>query len=629
MREHRQRQLIPLEFQPGLVKDATGNSARGFWTDMDKVRFRKVSGKFYLEKIGGWVKLTPSPTVGTVRSIHRWSTLSADVVTAFGTNKRYYIYDGDLMIDVTPVKRSAALTNAITTVNASTTITITDTLAHDAGVGDEVLISGVAGAVGGIPAAAINGYHEITSVPTTTTFTIDVGSSATSGVTAGGSFTVDYLLPSGADATATGSGWGVVGWGEGDYGEPADTAATFVSKLPFWTQDNFGEDLFACRRGNRPCYWDASSSPNRMTYLENMAGASNVPQFANFVTVSERDRHAIALGCQPLGGGPIDPLLIRWCNQEDIANWTPSTTSTAGDIRLSRGSAILAVQPTKQEVLIWTDRALYAMRYIGGQYVFSVDLVADGLSLAGPLATVNVGDTVYWFGSGGFYRYNGTVEPIDCPLKDWLIRDINWAQFEKINGGPNFREGEVTWFYPSGSATEPDRYVSLKPADGDWVYGTMPRTAWWDGAASDRPVAAAVDGYLYEHESGNDDGSTTPATPIFAWAEAAALELSDGQDVMFIDRIVHDLTFLREPGGTAGQRATITLKVRDWPGSPFADQSQNTAQRTATIPVEQFNPYHDIRLRGRAVAMRIESNDLGSAWRLGTPRIRVRPDGER
>lgn len=619
MKSARQRQLIPLEFAPGVAKDVTADAPRGFWTDSQLIRWRNVNGKNFIEKMGGWQPAFSETTSGVIRSIYRYSSLSGSLVTCIGSTERFNIYDGEDLIDVTPVRLAfTGETNPLTTTSASAEVELAVSSAHGANVGDEIIISN-ASDTGGILAANINGLRTITEVVDTTTVKFTAGAAASSSTTGGGSVDVDFILSKIADDSDTGGGWGVTGWGEGDWGEPSEVVTSSLGRMPVWSMDNYGQDLVACRRGSGIYYMDYSNLPDRMVNVNTLPGASGVPIAAGIVIVSERDRHVIAFGAEPLtGGGSVDPMLIRWSSQEDVAQWTPSTTNTAGDLRLSKGTQIIAARQSRQEILVWTDTSMYSMRYIGGVYVFGIELIADGTDIAGSLASVDYNGVAYWFGRGGFYRYTGQIEYVPCPLERWLIDRVNWEFREKILCGTIKSEGEIIWFYPSTSSEEIDSYVIYNSKVNCWYYGSMVRTAWFDGTVGTYPIAAGTDGVIYQQEV-----PTAPSGP--AWVESSYLEIGDGQDVMFADELIPDVAFLREESPTLD----MTIRARDWPGVAYHSESENAIARTATVPVEQFTARKSIRVRGRAIALRISSDNENTRWRVGIPRLRARTDGQR
>jgi len=627
LKERRRRQLIPLEFAPGVVKDATADAPRGFWKDTQLVRFRLIGGRSFVEKMGGWLRFTTSIISGTVRTIHRYVTLNGETLAVFGSNERLMIDAGDGLVDVTPYRATVTgLTNPFATVNGTPTITVTTVSPHEALVGDEIVIAS-SPTVNGITGANINGLRTITSVISGTQFTFDAAANATSTGSGGTGVVLNFVLGKVPDGATGADGWGVGPWSREGWGEPSLVAA--LPRLQVWSFDNYGEDLVACRRGSGLYYMDYTNWPARLVAVSSLPGATDVPAAANIVMVSERDRHVIAFGTVPFAGSSIDPLTIRWSNQEDAANWDAAdTTTTSGEIRLSRGVQIVAAKQTRQEIMVWTDNSLYSMRYQGGPGVFAIDLIGEGTDIAGQNAGVSYNDAAYWVGRGGFYAYNGQVQPLECPIFKWFQDRVDWDNREKIVAGLIRSEGEIIWFYPSEDDDgECDSYVIYNTKINCWYTGALNRTAWFDNSVGSNPIAAASDGYIYEHENGFDDDSQVPAVPISAWAESSFVEISTGQDVMLCDELVPDITFLSSTAPNPS--VSMDIYVRDWPGDPFFDTEENQITRTATVPVEQFTSRKSIRVRGRAASLKVSSVGGGVSWRLGLPRFRVRTDGER
>ena len=596
-----------LNFRPGIHRDGTAYSNLGGWYDCDRVRFRKGAP----EQIGGWAQNNARVHSGTCRSLNRFVDLSGNIYTALGTFNYYYVDNGTALTDVTPLRASLVDTSdPITTVNTESDVTITD-VAHGAAVGDRVSISG-ADATGGIAAGTLNADFIITSVTDADNFKVETGTAATSSVTGGGTVTIKYhVMQTGVDEVNAASGFG-----------DANT-------LGLWTQDNFGEDLVTCMRNVGLYYWDATSPTARMVHLSTLSGASNVPTVASRVLVSDNDRHVIAFACTPFGGGSQDHLLIRWSDQEDAADWDESSvTNTAGSFRLAKGSRIIAVHQTKQEILVFTDRALYSMQYIGGQFTFGRHLLAENTNIGGFNCVTGHGGTVYWMGPGGFYRYNGQVEQIPCSVEDYIInQDCNWDQFDKIYASTNTLYDEIIWFYPGSGATENDSYVVFNYAENVWYYGTMVNTAWLDNPFNSKtPLAAATDGYLYDHESGEDDNGSAIAAYVEGVLplESVAGEVDDGSRYLFLDKIIHDFTFRGVSGSPA---VKVTITGQRYPGKTTHDATVSTVTRSATSPVEQWTTHTNVRVRARQFLYKVETDTTGVSWRMGAPRVNIRTDG--
>ena len=359
--------------------------------------------------------------------------------------------------------------------------------------------------------------------------------------------------------------------------------------------------------------------------LDSYAGA---PTVAKQVLVSDRDRHVIAFGCDSeTNPGIQDPLLIRFSDQENIADWGANVQNTAGDLRIGSGSEIVTAIETRQQILVFTDVSLHAMQFLGPPFTFGINAISENITIAGPLAAINVEDNVFWMGAEEFYVYGGAVQRLPCSVRDYVFTDINNDQLEKVTASTNTAFSEVTWFYPSASSSENDRYVTYNYQQKVWYFGNLARTVWLDRGVSSDPIAAGTDHYLYLHEIGFDDGSTSPASAISAYIESSQMDLGEGEQFVFMRRLIPDLTFRNSTAATPS--ATMTLKVRNFPGGNYLSSDANTVSKTASVPIEQFTDQVFVRLRGRSFAFRIESADEGVTWRLGSPRVEVRPDGRR
>ena len=399
--------------------------------------------------------------------------------------------------------------------------------------------------------------------------------------------------------------------------------------LRIWSHDNFGEDLIINVRDSGLFYWDKSNGVStRAVALNSLSGANKVPTIAKQVLVSDIDRHVIAFGCDSeTNPGTQDPLLIRFSDQENVAEWQSLVTNTAGDLRIGSGSKIITAVETRQQVLVFTDVSLHAMQFLGPPFTFGINSLSEGITIASPLSAIAVEDNVFWMGAEEFYVYGGSVQRLPCSVRDYIFTDINNDQLEKITAGVNSAFGEVTWFYPSASSDENDSYVTYNYEQKIWSYGLMARTVWLDRGVNAEPIAASPDHYLYLQEVGFDDGSTSPATAITSYIESSQMDLGEGEQFAFMRRLIPDMTFRNSTAATPS--ATMTLKVRNFPGGNYLDSNSNSVAKTASIPVEQFTEQVFVRLRGRSFAFRIESDDTGVAWRLGSPRVDIRPDGRR
>jgi hypothetical protein len=620
--------LSKLQFKPGINREGTNYSNEGGWFNGDKIRYRNG----YVERIGGWTRVSNNQVTGTPRKIFDFVTLSSQNLLFIGTEQKVFLENAGTFSDITPIRSTVSLgANPVNTSGGagSGVVTVTTQSAHGAISGDFVTLASLT-TTDGITAAQLNIEHTITSVPSTTTFTITTAGSATSGGTAGGgsSGTAAFQINVGINTTVLGAGWGAGTWGRFTWGSAAGSLSGQTLRL--WSADNFGEDLIFNIADSTIYYWDATNGTStRAVELASLTGASDVPTKARKVLVSDVDRHCIAFGTNPLGSAVLDPLLIRFSSQESVVDWTPTATNTAGDLRLSKGSEIITAAQTSRQILVWTDQSLYSMQFLGPPFTFGVSMLADNIRIAGPNAAIAVNDVVFWMGQENFYLYDGRIQVIPCTVRDYVFSDMNNQQSFKFHAGSIGSQTEIWWFYCSSGSSEIDRYVVFNYGQQVWYYGTLVRTAWNDRASGLRsfPQATGTDFYLYDHEDGLDDFSTGSAVAINAFIESSDFDIGDGQQFMLLNRILPDLSFT---GSSASNPAALfTIRSRDFGGDNFTESPSDSAVRTATSPVEQYTDTLDLRARGRQMSIRIENTATGVKWRLGAPRIDVRPDGRR
>lgn len=623
--------LKTYKFASGVDKENTRYANEGRWWSMDKMRFRSGTP----EKIGGWQKAITTPFLGAARALFNWMDLDGDDIMAIGTNIKLYGERGQSIFDITPAVQTRthssvpSTDNCIQTFNGTTTVRVNIT-AHAAVVGSYVVISGVSGSVGGIPASEINGEHVVTAVPSANYFEFQVTTTATSSTSGGGTnITVQMLLKNGVEYASGGTGWGASTWGRGGWGSSASSSATSNVQLRLWFFDNFGENLLANVRGGEIYYWRPAigySSANRAISLTELPGAAEVPLYSNYV-VSTDERHVVAFGTNAVGEVEQDPLLIRWCDQEDPANWMPTATNSAGDLRVPMGSEIIAARQTRQEILVWTDTSLHSLQYVGAPYTFSLQTLTDNCSLISPNAQISVNNVTYWMGTDKFYAYSGRVETLPCSLRRYVYSDINHAQSLQIQVGLNEQYGEIMWFYCSALSNNIDKYVVYNYLENIWYYGTLNRTVWLDTHLRGAPYACSNDGYMYQQEVGCDDGSTNPPSAIRAYIESADFDIDDGDKFSFVKRIIPDITF--QNSTTNSPSVVYTLSARNFPGGGIQQENSRSVARSSSAPVDQYTNQVWIRVRGRQAVFRVESVDVGVMWQLGATRLDIRPDGRR
>ena len=619
--------LQKLIFPPGVFRDQTRFASDGRWFDCDKIRFR--SG--LPQKIGGWERYSNDTTDGQIRFLLNFISLDENNYLAIGSSQRFYIEEGGAFNNITPIRRTVTLgANPITTgASGSGIITVADT-GHGAVLNDFVTL-GDAATTDGVTAAQINTTHQITEIVSDNAYKVETAGSASSGSTAGGgsSVTATYEINVGLDTAVQGTGFGSGTWSRGTWGSAATIGAGAVLQLRLWYGDNFGEDLIFNVRNGGVYYWDASvGTGTRADALSDESGASDAPTIATQVMVSNNDRHVLAFGCNDRGSSTQDKLLIRWSDQENAVDWTPTTENTAGDLRLNSGSQIVRAYDTRQEVLVWTEEALFSLRFVGPPFTFGHNVLSRNITLIAPNAIASLDGVVYWMGLRDFFIYTGRVQELPSSVKDYVFGDINLQQAEKIHAGTIKDFGEIVWFYCSADADEIDRYVMFNSFEKCWYFGTLSRTAWLDSSSRDYPLGAnSSDFKIYNHEIGLNDGEGSSPVGISAYVESADFEIGEGDRFQFISKIIPDISFF---GSTDPAPAvTFSLKPRNFSGSAYGTSDASTVTGTKMVDVQEFTEQAFIRVRGRQAAFRVESSGTNIAWKLGVPRIDIRPDGRK
>jgi hypothetical protein len=443
------------------------------------------------------------------------------------------------------------------------------------------------------------------------------------------------------------------------WGSPAATGIGIQLRL--WSQSNFGEDLIFNARGGALYYWANAASAstfNRGQYLGpsvtittksgSITTDSSCPTVANFVMVSDASRFVLAFGVNDYGSAIQDPLLIRWSDQESFATWIPAVTNQAGSYRLSHGSQIVTAMQTRQEILVLTDSAIYSMQYLGPPYVWSFQIMGDNISIAGPNAIATANNITYWMGTDKFYMYSGRVQTLPSTLREYVFNDINLEQAFQFCAGTNEGYSEVWWQYCSAGSSVVNRYVIYNHLENTWYYGdwnnyqnvSQGRTAWLDSSLRSFPMATTYgvaggnsNAQLLYHESGVDDGTVNPSVPIVAQVTSSDFDIGDGHNFGFVWRIIPDLTF---DGSNVNQpTAMFTVLPRANSGAPYGNSnnpevvSTQNYQNQRTYAIQEFTQQVYVRIRGRQMAFKVSSSELGVQWQLGATRIDIRPDGRR
>lgn len=698
---------MPLQkilFKPGVNRENTRYTTEGGWYDCDKVRFRQGTP----EKIGGWQRISSSTFIGVCRSLWNWVTLGFQNLLGVGTNQKFYIENGGVYYDITPVRAEVTLTNPFTTDTTTnsggfTTVTVTDAAGGYTN-GAYVTFYG-ASAVGGV---TVNGEYQLTYV-SGTTYTILVSGTASSSTTGGGTVYAVYQVNNGPAIAQPLTGWGAGAWSSGTWG----IGSTSTDALRIWNQNNFGEDLIYGPRGGPLYYWNAnigltgstftvtiatpavvtatinlsegdaftftttgalptglvvgtvyyarnvsgttfnlSATPSgalinttgtqspthsispRGVPVSSLTGASDVPLSQNYFLVSDASRFTICFGTNDYLSTTFDPMLVRWSDQESVTNWTPAVTNQAGSLRLSHGSKIVTAMQSRQEILIWTDSSLYSLQYLGPPYVWGNQLLADNVSIAGPNASAIASGVVYWMGIDKFYKYDGRTNTLRCDLRQYIFQNINVAQSDQIFASTSEGFNEVWWFYCSADSNTIDKYVIYNYLEDAWYYGTMARTAWLDSGLRQFPIAATYTYNIVNQESGVNDNETGTELPINAYITSSEFDIGDGHNFGFVWRMLPDITF-RGSETSPTPQVTMTLLPLQNSGSGYnvppsvGGVDYGTVARIGTYTVEQFTGQINTRVRGRQMAFKVESDQIGTAWQLGAPRIDIRPDGRR
>jgi hypothetical protein len=429
---------------------------------------------------------------------------------------------------------------------------------------------------------------------------------------------------------------GFPGWGEG-----FPSAIGVEVSLRLWSQSNFGEDLLFNPRGGAIYLWQPGSGSNP-AYGTRGAIVSNTytPSQVNEIMVSDASRIVIAFGCNDPSGTyatiALDPMQIRWTAQESYTDWEPLPTNQAGDFRLSHGSFIVGALQTRQEIIVWTDAAIYSMQYFGPPLVWGFTLLADNISIASQNAMATAAGVIYWMGVDKFYVYSGRVETLPCSLRQFVFGDINRDQQEQFFAGTNEGYSEIWWFYCSANSDVIDRYVIFNYLDRVWYYGTLDRTAWLDSPLRQFPMAATSGNLLVYHEAAVDDGSTNPPSAISAYIQSSDFDIGDGHNYGFVWRILPDITFDNSTTpAPETPRVKFVVRPRQNPGSGYGVSPSPTIQSAQSYAgqqvysVQEFTEIVYSRVRGRQMAFKVESDTLGTQWQLGIPRLDVRPDGRR
>ena len=646
---------------------------------MSNVRFRGG----YAESIGGWTDSgtvttyqgSPSDMMGVARGVLTWSDYSSRRLGCVGTNWKFYAIGGLTAVDITPIRSSVTSGVTFAAVEGSDVLVVGHT-GHGAVPGDFVTYSNAVSLGGDITAAVINGEKQITSVPTVDTYKITVSVDAASGDTGDGAgVDADYQINVGQVDQI------MFGWGQGEWDlsglawDYATALSAVVDEMRQVFMDNYNEDLIVCNRGGPLYYYDVSRSINAntgqpetgITYraqsLNTFTGNAEVPTVVDSFLVSERDGHCIAFGCNDIGTTTQNNLLVRWSDQNNPFDWDPTAVNTAGGQMLRVGSKIVCAVATKSEVLIFTNSALYSMRFIGPPDIFSFNLISQNVNILGRKVAVNVSGSIFYMGMDGFYVYSGAVQPIPSPVAKLVFEDLNLDQKEKSFAGSNSSYNEVYWFYPSKNSIECDKFVIFNYAENTWSAGSFDmslvdvesgvtgynRTSWEDAGARSFPSATYVSEYdrttlpytlksgLALHELEPDESN--PFVECGSHVETGDIDIAEGDAFTLLSRVIPDLE-IPKVRDDALVSLYIDVGCRDFPTTLNSDYTQSSTVSITDdgkdgLAVDGTSSYlgnnTSVRLRGRTIRVKFY-NSVGMTtylWRLGDIRLDAKPDGRR
>ena len=613
-------ELRKITFLPGINKNSTDIDSEGKWVDCDKVRFRY--GK--AEKIGGWVREqatqeadnSVSTFTGIAREVLPWNTLNSDKYLGIGTHAKLEFFFGGEYFDMTPIDRT--VTGAVFTTSVGSTDIICSLPAHGATEGDYVIFTSATTSVGGVD---IIGEHLVGTVIGANSFTFTTPTTATS-TSVGATANAQFLIGTGLVDNSTTGGWGTDPWSTSAWGEVG--SGTFATELRQWSLENWGEDLLANPKGLGIYTWDADNGvESTLTDRSDvrLTSVANSPAEVNVMLASQPTRHLIAGGCNALGTGVFDPMLIRWSHSEDFTVWDPltstSSTNEAGDKRLRGGNEIIGMIRSKAENVIFTDDAVHSMRWIGNPFIYSFNQIGTNAGICGPQASVDVNGVVYWMGRTSFFVYDGTMRVLPSTLQKAIFEDntpesLNLSQKEKVFTGVNSEFNEIIWFYPAASSLECNRYVVYNYLEKSFYDGTMDRTAWVDKGVYEKPYGFGSDSVLYVHEEGKDDDGSA----MRSFIKSGDVDIADGELISYSDKFVPDFTL------PSGKTLNITLESKRYPNDP-------TSVTKGPFTVDDETQKVSYRMRGRQFNVTYSTSITGGDFIIGAPRINIMPDGGR
>ncbi len=638
--------ITSIVFTPGIQKNLTEYLAEGGWVDCDKIRFR--SGVPI--KLGGWTKDTISQYIqkgsfskafssafstsinntkftGVVRESKSWSALDSSKLVAAGSNEKVELLLSGQVFNITPIRETVTLSDAISTrtasfssafssafaITQSTLVQITDAN-HNLSVGDYINVVSQEYSVSGM---MLSGEYKVHTVIDLDNYLIDTGMPLTTSViNGGGELVIEYFINNGYASNT-----GLTGWSGGTWGTPGESGQGWnrpregngTIALRQWSFDTWGEDLVACYNGGPIYHWDKTAGPtSKLTQL------SNAPERNDIILVSQPSRFLIAFGTELESTGEYDPLLVRWADQETLNDWTATTTNASGEYRLSKGNRIVSVVQTRSEILILTETTLYTMRYTGGNSIFTFSSLDTDISIVSKNSAINNNGLVRWLGTDGIYMYNGVIHKIPSSVDKFLFDEtsegvLNFAQKEKTVVGVDKEFNELFWFYPSGSSIENSRYVKYNFIENVWDIGTLARTSWINESGLEKPHAFSADGYYYTHNSGYDEDGA----PMNSYVRSGYFDIGDGEDIMLVDKIIPDVAL------DTNKSIDITVYGKMYP-HPTA-----TVYSKGPYTFNALDDKIDMRIRCRQFAIKYEVNTTGGDFEIGKVRLNIMPDGKR
>lgn len=608
-------QLYPLNFLPGFHRESTQYSEEGKWYDGNRVRFRE--GK--PENIRGYQKNSDEVIDGIPRDLLAWTDNDTRKYNAIATNTRLYVTQNDIRYDVTPVVTITSVANNFDTTLNSTNVRVSVDFSHGMKADDRVIFEGVDSFAG----TSINGVKVVTSVCGTDVFYVSANGSATStsNNVGGTNGSINYLLINEESDSIQGLGYGagVYNAGVSITGERAWNEAAESSNITFqssqWTLDTFGEDLLAQRRGGGLYVLDvdASITPVRTTI-------TSAP-LANTFIVSPNDRHIVCYGAQTSANDTVSPMYVRWSDQNNYNEWTPSATNTAGSVFLTEGSRIVGAERSRNAINIWTDRAMYVQEFVGTPFIFRFTQVGSNCGLIGPHAVQDIDGVSYWMGDNNFYMYDGRVQTMDCTIRRYLFDNFNMTNKDKVYAGVNSEFKEIIWLYPLEGSSEPNGYIIYNYEEQTWVYGklfddgivtTFADRGVFDSTLTTGYVSATDNMYLWDNEPNNvytGDGKS-----LSSYVESSDFDLEEGKSLMFADKIIPDYTF------STGENIKFYITTRDYPAGTDVEKGP--------FLIDQNTNKINFRARGRQATVKVSATNTGF-WRWGSLRIAMQPDGER